>query len=1349
MKMSSTTNSTPNTDQQQSKLQIFQHNCNRVTNTMHSVLESAVGKIDIVLFQEPWIGPGNITVSHPAFTSIIPVTELRPRVVTFISKANCNIKCTPRPDISTDSDLQALSVSMPNLKEFLLLNIYNEKSLQENSSEYTVERALSQIRPLQRTLLCGDLNAHHSWWNSRISQAKNSNSLINWLERNQLELINTPDIATYTRNMVNGKYTSVLDLVFATGQMATEIIDWQINENEYSGSDHEVIQFSITTEDIELVESPFNAPFNIQKANWMEFKQQLVHESEPKLIELRQLETQRLNQEQMEKIACSLRDLITKAAEQNIPRRKPCSRSKVWWNPNLTLLRKEMAKQSRIYKRYDQSQQQWLKFTSCRTEYFYAIKTAKRNSWTKFLSEAKGKEVFQAYKYTKPRLMEKIPPIQDSDGKLCQNFNDKCYTFIKAMYPKPPEISQDIDISNTQEEAQWNSLTNNEVKQAIFTSSPKKAAGPDEIGFAIIQEAYKAIAEVMNLTYKILIKNGFHPQCWREGTGVILKKQGKPDYSLPKAYRIITLLNCLGKVAEKIMATRLSYLSQISDLLDTDQTGGRKQRSAIDAVMALTHDIELAWNQKDTLSCLLLDVKGAFDHVSTKQLLRIMSELHLPTQVQTWTKSFLEKRKAGLAFDGEKQRIQDIEIGIPQGSPISPVLFLIYIRFLFPKIKAKFPEVQKPSYIDDVALYTTGKNAEENAKVLQEVAKTVFTWAEENAVQFDDSKSELIHFSRGQKDPTAKITLPNRTVIKPVNQVKWLGIWLDRKLTFKTHVHKKASDATRVLHLIHRLMNSEWGLSAQAGKQLYTACITSISDYGSEIWWKNQRNYEDLLQKLQNTALRKILGAFRTSPGAAMEIEANIEPVKVRLNKKCRKYALRVTTLPENHCIRQRTPMSYPPESSSGQEIPIQLNYLDWNQNVQRKGQKHPTQLIRILNSISTLIPSGTKMDSQSTANPPWQNTFTELADLNISEEDRETVVKRHLIQIRQLIDQNFPIFYTDGSKLEGNINSQVKPSLGAGIYWVYNNHTSSESHFLGHTQEIMDAEIYAISQAIERIVESTTRKKHFWIFTDSQSAIQSLQKDKTETEVYQNMKLLLEAVKTQGRKVHIHWIPSHTFIPGNELADMAAKKGARNAEADTEMIINSGKTSISRSYIKKDIAKIAKEEWIQYLGNANQGQQYSKFQTNLELKMKSKELNQADRLTFTTFTQIKLGHGYFKSYLVRLPAYENNLCHICKVKQTPEHILMSCKQYKAEQKHLKNAVLKTKTGPGPGPGPRPGPGPGSGANMDLSLKRLLCTGEGIRATLAFLKETKIATRKWMLGEVNEELEWGSIDREV
>ena len=93
----------------------------------------------------------------------------------------------------------------------------------------------------------------------------------------------------------------------------------------------------------------------------------------------------------------------------------------------------------------------------------------------------------------------------------------------------------------------------------------------------------------------------------------------------------------------------------------------------------------------------------------------------------------------------------------------------------------------------------------------------------------------MIHFSRARGESTAKITLLNKTVIKLSTLVKWLEVWLKRKLSFKTHVQKKVSAATKVLHSIHRLLNSEWELSAQAEKQLYTVCITSVSDYKVEI----------------------------------------------------------------------------------------------------------------------------------------------------------------------------------------------------------------------------------------------------------------------------------------------------------------------------------------------------------------------------------------------------------------------------------------------------------------------------------------------------------------------------------
>jgi len=116
----------------------------------------------------------------------------------------------------------------------------------------------------------------------------------------------------------------------------------------------------------------------------------------------------------------------------------------------------------------------------------------------------------------------------------------------------------------------------------------------------------------------------------REGTKIILKKSDKLNYSISKIYRIITLLNCLNKVAEKIIVVQLSYTAEINDkLLNFDQMKDRKQRSAIKTVLNLVHNVQMAKSRENTLICLLLDVKEAFDHVTLKQLIKILIKLKI------------------------------------------------------------------------------------------------------------------------------------------------------------------------------------------------------------------------------------------------------------------------------------------------------------------------------------------------------------------------------------------------------------------------------------------------------------------------------------------------------------------------------------------------------------------------------------------------------------------------------------------------------------------------------------------------------------------------------------------------
>ena len=144
-------------------------------------------------------------------------------------------------------------------------------------------------------------------------------------------------------------------------------------------------------------------------------------------------------------------------------------------------------------------------------------------------------------------------------------------------------------------------------------------------------------------------------------------------------------------------------------------------------------------------------------------------------------------------------------------------------------------------------------------------------------------------------------------------------------------MEKKIANTTWILHQASRLSNTERGLSFQAMRQLYIACIMSIADYGVPIWWDNQKVLLDKYQKLQNLALRKILGAFKTFPIMAMELEAAIPPPKIRFDKICMNYSLRIMQLFKNHLIRTRISTSFPPYNNDSE---LNWNkYLNWNEN--------------------------------------------------------------------------------------------------------------------------------------------------------------------------------------------------------------------------------------------------------------------------------------------------------------------------------------------------------------------------------------------------------------------------------
>jgi hypothetical protein len=280
--------------------------------------------------------------------------------------------------------------------------------------------------------------------------------------------------------------------------------------------------------------------------------------------------------------------------------------------------------------------------------------------------------------------------------------------------------------------------------------------------------------------------------------------------------------------------------------------------------------------------------------------------------VITWCSTFLSGRTIALSFDGRTDRQRPVSTGIPQGSLASPILFLLYLHPLFDTLNAHHPNIWSPSYIDDVAIVAQGKTREGNVRALEAAARTAFQWARDNAVAFDDAKLEMLHFHRARQDTITediKIRLPHGTVVGPGTRggkrdvVRWIGVYLDRKLTLNYHVHTRVAAAARAFNALRSLVRYETGLSPAAMRLIYQACVIPRSDFGAEIWWNRQRHLERLLQQQQHEALPRILNAFRSTPTLALHNEAALPPVSVRLTHKQRKYCLRLLSLPESHPV--------------------------------------------------------------------------------------------------------------------------------------------------------------------------------------------------------------------------------------------------------------------------------------------------------------------------------------------------------------------------------------------------------------------------------------------------------------
>ncbi len=223
-----------------------------------------------------------------------------------------------------------------------------------------------------------------------------------------------------------------------------------------------------------------------------------------------------------------------------------------------------------------------------------------------------------ALKYTKLLQFRITSALKDVDGNTVISMKVKKALVKRSAFLKPPPNPVELLVSPYG--LLHTKVTEEVVAQALMALAATKAPGPDEIIFQILRMIWSwEKAQITSMVYHA-IRLGYHLVEWKRAWGILLQKVGKRDFGLVRSYRVISLLNCMGKVVEKVVANELSLYYETCSKLPLGQMDGQRERSAIDAVATLVHTVHEKWEEKKLAVALFIDVKGAFDYVSKRRL---------------------------------------------------------------------------------------------------------------------------------------------------------------------------------------------------------------------------------------------------------------------------------------------------------------------------------------------------------------------------------------------------------------------------------------------------------------------------------------------------------------------------------------------------------------------------------------------------------------------------------------------------------------------------------------------------------------------------------------------------------
>jgi hypothetical protein len=624
-----------------------------------------------------------------------------------------------------------------------------------------------------------------------------------------------------------------------------------------------------------------------------------------------------------------VQDLI----EQTVPLVRKGTRFTPWWTQEVaSAVRTE--RQARRQWQVTRRDIDWQLYQQAAQTKAAEIVRAKQAHWRKTIHEASisSEGIWKIAKWARtksylPPEYKQMPELQALNGSTATLPQAKADALAERFYPVSDANLIDIqDTSFTDESYEIPPLllerqvTLDDITSILRTIHPDKCPGPDSIPNRFLKAMGQPLIQAIHSLIEVCITLEYFPTAFKHARTIVLRKPSKPDYSAPSAWRPIALLNTIGKVLEVVLDRKLRTIAEEHHLFPDCQMGNRTNRSTDTALALLVEQIRTVWESKKHIATILsMDISGAFDTVNHTRLLDNLRKKGIPGWLVRTIRSFLTERTTSISVDGIDTSIRQLLVGVPQGSPLSPVLFLFYITPLLDTFLSTGLPITVMGFADDTTLLAYGASTAANCTALEQAYQLSRGCIEAHGLHFAPAKFGLTHFTKSRRFDLTQAVRLEGTEIVPTPSIRILGLHLDSKLNWKTHEQAIQHKMKTQLLALSRTTASTWGATLTKARQLYLAVIRSSISFGAAVWHTpapaNRTKPMGLaakLQKHQNTGLRTVLGAFKATPIRLLETEAFVPPLDLWLNGRLACFRARLVRTGigaqiENACTAIRT----------------------------------------------------------------------------------------------------------------------------------------------------------------------------------------------------------------------------------------------------------------------------------------------------------------------------------------------------------------------------------------------------------------------------------------------------------